>query len=93
MTNWDKVVSEKELRAAKSFRSKKFIVKKERAIALQELVEEGWVKCKEYKDPKFIGVKKDKPYYEIFEDKVWMMFANMGFTYMNSDRAFEMQYD
>lgn len=93
MTNWDKVVSEKELGIAKSSRNKKFIIKKERAIALQELIEEGWVMCKEYKDPKFIAVKKDKPYYEIFEDKVWMMFANMGFTYMNSDRTFEMQYD
>lgn len=93
MTNWDKIIFEKDLRDAKISRGRKYIMKKERTVALQELVEEGWVKYKDYKDTKFIGVKKDKSHSEIFEDKVWILFANMGFTHMNKDRFFEMQYD
>lgn len=92
-TRWDKIVSEKELSLAKSARSKNYITKKERAIALSELNEEGWVQYKLYKDNKFVGVKRDKPIDEQFEDKVWVLFANMGFTNMNKDRNFEMSYD
>lgn len=93
MTQWDKIVSGKELLNAKNERSKTYISKKERRIALSELIEEGWAEFKSYKDPKFVGVKRDKPFDEIFEDKVWMLFANLGFTDMNCDRTFRMQYD
>lgn len=93
MTKWDNVVCGKELKDVRLARGRKYIIKKERAVALNELIEEGWIKYKEYKDPKFIGVRKDKHHSEVFEDKVWMMFANMGFTHMNKDRTFEMQYD
>lgn len=92
-TKWDKIVSGKELASARKSRSKTFIVRKERSIALPDLIEERWEKYKEYKDPKFIGVKKSKPFDEQFEDKVWLLFAKMGFTYLNSDRNFEMSYD
>lgn len=92
-TRWDKIVSEKELSLAKSARSKNYITKKERSVALPELIEEGWSQFKQYKDTRFVGVKKEKPIDEQFEDKVWVLFANMGFTNMNSDRNFEMSYD
>ena len=92
-TRWDKIVSDSELTSVKSLRSKTYIVKKERSIALPDLIEEGWTPFKQYKDPKYVGVRKDKPFDEQFEDKVWMLFAKMGFTHMNSDRHFEMSYD
>lgn len=92
-TTWEKVVFGKELAAAKSLRSKTYIARKERTLALPDLEEEGWEKFREYKNPKFIGVKKDKSTDEVFEDRVWMLFANMGFTDMNCDRHFEMSYD
>ncbi len=92
-TTWDKVVSEKELAAARASRSKTYITSKERASALPELEDEGWVKFREYKDPKFVGVRRDKPADEVFEDKVWLLFASMGFTEMNRDRCFVMSYD
>lgn len=92
-TTWDKVVSGKELAAAKSLRSKTYVTRKERMLALPDLEEEGWVKYREYKNSKFIGVKRDKPTDELFEDKVWMLLANMGFSGMNSDRHFTMSYD
>ena len=93
MTSWEKIVSEKELIAVKKQRNRAFVTKKERKVALEELLEEGWTEFKTYKDPKWIGVKKDKPYDELFEDKVWLLFANLGFAFMNADRSFKMQYD
>lgn len=92
-TTWDKIVSGKELATAKSLRSKTYVVRKERTLVLPDLIDEGWVKYREYKNPKFVGVKRDKPVDEVFEDKVWMLFASMGFGYMNSDRHFAMSYD
>lgn len=93
MTTWDKIVSGKDLVSAKFYRRRTYVTKKERALALPDLVEEGWKWSKNYKNPKFISVRKEKPYDELFEDKVWMLFANMGFTHMNKDRFFKMQYD
>lgn len=92
-TRWDKIVSGQELSSAKTKRSKTFVLSKERRSSLQELLDEGWEYYKDYKDPKYISVKKDKPVDEQFEDKVWLLFAKMGFTHMNSDRNFEMSYD
>lgn len=92
-TRWDKIVSGKELSSAKVRRSKTYILRKERRSSLRELEDEGWEFYKDYKDPKFVGVKKAKPVDEQFEDKVWLLFAKMGFTHMNSDRSFEMSYD
>ena len=93
MTNWDKIVEGNDLRNVKSLRSKQYIVSKERRSALSELQEEGWEHFKDYKDEKWIGVRKEKPYDEVFEDKIWVLLADMGFTHMNSDRNFKMQYD
>lgn len=92
-TKWEKIVSDDELSVFKSSRSKLFVTSKERREDLDELTAKGWVLFKEYKNPKFVGVRKDKPFDEQFEDKVWMLFAKMGFTHMNSDRHFEMSYD
>lgn len=92
-TTWDKVVSGRELETAKTLRSKTYVVRKERTLALPDFEEEGWEKYREYKNPKFVGIRKDKPADEVFEDKVWMLFANMGFSFMNSDRHFVMSYD
>lgn len=92
-STWDKLVSGKELASTKTLRNKSFVVKKERAVALGELQEEGWELLREYKDPKYISVKKDKPYDECFEDKVWMLFAQMGFIELNRDRNFILSYD
>lgn len=92
-TNWEKLVSENELKKAKALRSKTFITDKVRRSSLPELEAEGWSLFREYKDERFVSVKKDKPFFEQFEDKVWLLFANMGFTTMNSDAHFKMSYN
>lgn len=50
-------------------------------------------KTKEYKNPKFVGITKEKDVQEQFENRIWMLFANMGFSTMNADREFYMSYD
>lgn len=92
-TNWDSLVCGDALIKVKSLRSKTYIEKKERRIALPELLEEGWIEHKSYKDAKFVGVKKEKRADEKFEDRVWCLFARLGFAYLNRDRHFEMSYD
>lgn len=93
MTNWENVVSGKELISAKNKRKNLFIEDKQRKITLQELEEEGWEYVKDYADSKFVKVRKEKSYDEQFEDKVWLLFYQMGFTYLNKDRNFRISYD
>lgn len=93
MTNWEKIVSGKDLIRAKNLRKNQYIESKERRVALTELIDEGWEYVKDYADPKFIKVHKEKPYDEQFEDRVWLLFAQMGFPYLNQDRNFKMSYD
>uniref|UniRef100_UPI00280BEE50 DGQHR domain-containing protein n=1 Tax=uncultured Thomasclavelia sp. TaxID=3025759 RepID=UPI00280BEE50 len=93
MTNWDKIVTDKELTKAKKLRKLQYRVAKERKVALQELIDEGWEYVSDYANPKFVKVRKEKPLDEQFEDKVWLLFAQMGFTHLNLDRKFEMSYD
>lgn len=93
MTNWENIVSGKELISTKNKRKSIYIEDKQRKVALQELESEGWEYVKDYADPKFVKVRKEKPYDEQFEDRVWFLFYQMGFSYLNKDRNFKMQYD
>lgn len=93
MTNWENIVSDKELVSAKNKRKNMYIEDKQRKVALHELEEEGWEYVKDYADSKFVKVRKEKPYDEQFEDKVWLLFYQMGFRYLNKDRNFKMTYD
>lgn len=93
MTNWENIVTEKELVSARNKRKNLYVEDKQRKVALQELEEEGWEYVKDYSDPKFVKVRKEKPYDEQFEDKVWLLFCQMGFQYLNKDRTFKMTYD
>lgn len=57
-TKWDSIVSAEALSRVKALRSKAFVESKERRVALPELVEEGWEEYKNYKNDKFVGVRK-----------------------------------
>ena len=92
-TKWESIVSDEALKKARTLRSKTFIESKERRVALPELIEEGWEEYRSYKNNKFVGVRKNKRFDEIFEDRVWCLFAKLGFTHLNKDRYFEMSYD
>ena len=92
-TNWEKMVNGKALNSAKSARRKQFDTLKIKSDDLLQYVDEGWEKTKEYKNPKFVGITKEKDVQEQFENRIWMLFANMGFSTMNADREFYMSYD
>ena len=92
-TNWENIITGDELKKTKVTRNKTYIESRERTSAYEELVEEGWTKIQDYKDPKWIKMKKDKPQDEQFEDSIWVILFNMGFRYLNKDRHFEISYD
>lgn len=93
MTNWENIVSGKELKTAKNKRKNLYIEARERKVALEELEEEGWEYVKDYADSKFVKVRKEKPFYERFEDQIWLLFFQMGFKLLNRDANFKMNYD
>lgn len=92
-TKWDSIVTDKELSNIYKLRKKEFVERKDRRIALPQLEEEGWYEYKNYKNNKFVGVRKKKKFDEIFEDQVWCLFKKLGFTFLNKDRQFKMSYD
>lgn len=92
-TNWDSVVSNDDLSKARKLRSKTYLESKERRLALPELISEGWEEYKSYKNEKFVGVRRPKKFDELFEDRIWCLFASLGFTHLNKDRHFIMSYD
>lgn len=93
MTNLENIVSGKELITAKNKRKNLYIEARERKVALEELEEEGWEYVKDYADSKFVKVRKEKPFYERFEDQIWLLFFQMGFKLLNRDANFKMNYD
>ena len=93
MTNWENIVSGKELITAKNKRKNLYIEARERKVALEELEEDGWEYVKDYADSKFVKVRKEKPFYERFEDQIWLLFFQMGFKHLNRDANFKMNYD
>jgi DGQHR domain-containing protein len=50
---------------------------------------QGWELKKKYK--RSVKLYKKKEIDELLEDKVWLLFKNMGFTEMNKDRNFKIQ--
>lgn len=92
-TTWDKLVSGKELNKIKNLRAKTYCDKKESKNALPELQNEGWLQYREYKDVRYIGVRKTKSFDEQFEDRIWCLLYSLGFKAMNNDRYFFIQYD
>jgi DNA sulfur modification protein DndB len=58
---------------------------------LKEKYNEGWELDREYKTK--TKIKKLKSQDAYFEDRVWTLFAKMGFTLLNKDRNFHLPYD
>lgn len=92
-TDWSQIVYDKQLAAAKSSHKKLFITQKILAADLPSYIDAGWEKCKDYKSPKLVGIAKEKPATEQFEDKIWLLFAGMGFSGLNAENGIEIAYD
>ena len=91
-TTWDKLINEDEIQKVKKTKSVPYMTKTIFASSLEDEKSEGWEILSPMKDPKKLKVKKDKLQDEIFEDTIWVLLANLGFTTMNRDRHFIMSY-
>ena len=91
-TTWDRLVSEDELQRVKRERAVPFLTKTVFLSSLEDEKAEGWELLSQTANPKKVKIKKDKPLDEVFEDTLWVLFANMGFGTMNRDRFFKMSY-
>ena len=60
-TNWDLMISGKELSAEKNSRKKLYISQKILSKDLPEYIDAGWEKAKDFKNPKYVGITKEKP--------------------------------
>jgi DNA sulfur modification protein DndB len=58
---------------------------------ITELTEDGWEMDREFKTS--VRLKKRKNHDVRFEDKVWSLFASLGFTTLNKDRNLKIPYD
>lgn len=92
-TDWSQVVYDKQLATAKSVHKKLFVTQKILASELPEYIDAGWEKCKDYKSPKYLGIAKEKPVDEQFEDRIWLLFAGMGFYGLNAENGILISYD
>lgn len=89
----EKLVGEEEI--SKELRLRKLSAYKESYLndssALQSRIEQGWEVEAVLKTK--TRISKKKPNDIDFEDKVWSLFALLGFKLMNKDRNFHMPYD
>lgn len=92
MTAWEKILSSAEVPNAMRERKKTYIEKTAWRSALEDEEQEGWYFFKDTKDPKKVKMHKDKTSDEVFENRMWVLFASMGFYRLNSDRHFEITY-
>mgnify|MGYP003290095850 CR=1 FL=1 len=92
-TDWNQIVYGKQLASAKSSHKKIFVTQKILASDLPEFIDIGWEKFKEYKNSKYIGIEKEKSTQEQFEDRIWLLFASMGFYGLNEENGIYISYD
>ena len=83
----DKLVSGKELIGVKKRRSQSYIFEKFEYELQEKREGEGWIVDKELKS--MVRMKRPKPLDRQFEDDVWCLFSNLGFSYMNMLRMSE----
>ena len=92
-TDWTKMVTGKELATEKNLRKKLFVTQKIASKDLPEYVDAGWEKFKDFKSNKYVGITKEKPVSEQFEDLIWLLFTNIGFSDLNAGNGFQLAYD
>ena len=76
-TDWNQIGSGKDLSSVKTSRKRVYVS--------QKILSDNM--------PQYVEVSKEKPANEQFEDKVWLLFLNMGFTDLNTVRGFCVSYD
>jgi len=91
---FSKLITEKDISKELRIRKEAFVNKtspNKNVAEYDELIENGWELEKEFKTSK--RLKKDKSHDVIFEDKVWVLFASLGFHLLNKNRKLDLLYD
>lgn len=86
----EQLASGEEIESLRKQRTQQYIIDKIHPLLLPAKEEEGWIIDKPFKTG--TRIKKQKSADQLFEEKVWVLFADLGFKYLNKDRRFEMAY-
>lgn len=85
------LIYDDELRNCKKYKKQNYKYKTITPEYVQGFIADGWEIEKEFK--KSFRMKKLKPFDEIFENEVWVLFNDLGFKMMNENRSFVLPYD
>jgi DGQHR domain len=86
----EKLASGTEITTLKRKRSQQYIFERVDCLLLPKKEKEGWSFVQNFANGD-VKIKKDKPHDESFEDKVWVLFANLDFKYLNKNRHLKIQ--
>ncbi|MBC8485543.1 MAG: DGQHR domain-containing protein [Bacteroidetes bacterium] len=84
-------INEKELKRTASKRRKECIEESVQHDQVAIYEKEGWEVVR--KNKMTTRMKKKKALNVLFEDRVWMVFYNLGFSYMNKDQNCKLEFD
>lgn len=88
-----RLVCEDELVEERNRRLEKYEYQKEIDPAtIPQMESLGWTVVKRYKHHIKFKRQKSIPFDEDFENRVWLLFYNLGFNYMNKGRFFKLPY-
>lgn len=90
VTNWDDIVNDEAVAAAKKRRSVGFVEEKFHSLLREQKESEGWSFIKTVERGLSVRMRKQKDVGTAFEDQVWMMFYRMGFRILNATDKFTM---
>lgn len=92
MTDWTQLVTETSLEVvAKERKCKSLVKNKIKKCELDGYKDSGWTVTYEYANGTY-KLEKPKPYYDVFENEVWMVFYKMGFPIMNGDHDIKIEF-
>ena len=93
MSNLESLIKGKEVVSAKTRNKIPYTTLKIKTDLLPSYVDEGWEKCKDYKNNNYVLVKKDLPDDIFFINTIWNLFASMGFPEMNRPGEYLIPFD
>jgi DGQHR domain-containing protein len=83
--------NERDLKRAASKRKKEYIEESIQHEQVETYKRKGWEVVRRNKTK--TRMRKRKPQDELFEDRLWMIFYNLGFLHMNRDRDVKLQVE
>lgn len=86
-----KLINEKDISRHLKTRNKDHHYQSIKYSQKEEFINAGWEVFREFKTS--LSVRKRKNFDIDFEDKVWSLFAQLEYKFMNSDRQFRLPYD